>query len=81
MRMELHGSGWYVKISLGIKNTKNINVCTPVCMFFNNPRLLQKLAVRRIAKYLAGTPRHVNLPDGNRRLSTRNVVYKPYKEK
>ena len=34
-------------------------------------------AVRRIANYLAGTSTYVYLPDGNRRLTTCGVVYRP----
>ena len=45
--------------------------------FFNNPRLVHKRAVRRIAKYLASTSYYVYFPDVNRWLSTRVVVYKP----
>ena len=50
-------------------------------LFFNNPRLFHKCAVRRITNYLARMSTHMDLPDGNRWLSPRGTVYKPDKEK
>ena len=41
--------------------------------FCNNPRLLHERAVRRNEKYLVSTSTYVDLPDGNRRLTTRSV--------
>ena len=49
--------------------------------FCNNPRLLQKHVIRRIAEYLMSTSTHVDVPYGNRRLSTCGVVYNTDKEK
>ena len=49
--------------------------------FCNNPGLVQKRAVRRIAKYLVSTSTYVDLPDGYSRLSTCSVVYNTDKEK
>ena len=50
-------------------------------IFFNNPHLVHKRAVRRIAKYLASTSTYVDLPDDNRRLSARRIAYKNNKER
>ena len=41
---------------------------------FNNPRLVHKRAATRIVNYLASISTYVDLPDGNRRLTTRGVV-------
>ena len=49
--------------------------------FCNNLRLVHKLTIIHIAKYLASPSTYVDLPDGYQRFSTRNVVYKPDKEK
>ena len=79
--MELQGSDRYVKLYLGINTTRNINVCTPVCTFFNNPHLVHKCSVRHITKYLASTSTYVDLPDGNIRLTIRGVFYRSDIEK
>ena len=49
--------------------------------FSNDPLLVHECAVRRIARYLAITFTYIDLPDGNRRLSTRGVFYSTNKEK
>ena len=55
-----------------------VHQCVQFC---NNPRPVHKLSVRLIAKYLASTSTYVDLPYGNRRLTTRGVVYNPNIEK
>ena len=55
-----------------------VHQCAPFC---NNTCLVHERAIRCMAKYLASTSTYVDLPDGNRRLSTRGVVYHPDKEK
>ena len=52
-----------------------------VHFFKNNPYSLHERAVRRIKKYLTSTSTYMDLPDGNRRLSTRGVFYSTNKEK
>ena len=49
--------------------------------FFNNPRLVQKRAIRRIEKYLVNTSVYVNLPDIKRWLNTHVIVYRTDIEK
>ena len=49
-----------------------INQCAH---FFNNPLLVHKRTVRKIAKYLASTSTYMDLPDGNQRLNICGVVY------
>ena len=56
----------------------SVHQCAPV---FNNPCLGQKITVISIAKYLASTSKYVDLPDGNRRLSTNALVYRTDIEK
>ena len=79
--MELQGSSQYVNLSSVIKTIINTNGNTPVCTFFNNPCLLHEHTVICIAKYLSSTSTYVYLPDGNRWLTTRDVVYQPDIEK
>ena len=43
--------------------------------------MLTSAAIRRIIKYLARKSTYTDLPDVNRRLSTRGAVYRPNKEK
>ena len=50
-------------------------------IFFNNSRLVHKLAIRCNAEYLSSTSTYVDLPDGNQWLTTSGKVYKTYKEK
>ena len=79
--MELQGRVRHVKLYSGINTTRYINDRTPLCMFCNNPCLVHECAVRRITKYLTITSTYVDLPDRNRRLTTRGVSYRPDKEK
>ena len=58
--------------------SKDVHQCAH---FFNYPHLMYKRSVRKIAKYLASTSTYVDLLDGNRRLTTCGVVYKPDIEK
>ena len=52
------------------------------CAFFcNNPHLVHERAIRLIAKYLASTSTHVDLTNGNCRLTKNSVVFKPSIEK
>ena len=79
--MESQGSGRYVKLSSGINTTRNVNGRTPVCKFYNNPRLSHKRAVRRVKLYLMSTSTYLDLPDGNRRSTTSGAGYNPNKGK
>ena len=81
MCMELQGRVRYVKLYSGINTTRCINDRTPLCMFCNNPCLVHECTVRRITKYLTSTSTYVDLPDRNRRLTTRGVSYRPDIEK
>ena len=48
------------------------------CVYlYNNLHLVHEHAVRKISKYVANTSAYKDLPDGNWRLTTRRVVYKP----
>ena len=47
--------------------------------FYNNPCLVHICTIRCISKYLVRTSTYVDSPGGNRRLSTRGVVYNPDK--
>ena len=47
--------------------------------FSNNPRLIHKRAVIRIADCLGITPLYVHISDGTCHLSNHRVIYKPYK--
>ena len=49
--------------------------------FCNNPRLVHKCAIRRIANYLVSMSTYVYLLDGNWRLSTRGIFYRTNIEK
>ena len=42
---------------------------------------MHERTIRSIAKYLTRTSTYVDLPDGNQRLFTHGVVYRPDKEK
>ena len=79
--MELQVRGWYAKLSSAINTTRNINGCTPVSRFGNNPRLMHTCAIRRIKKYVVRTSTYVNLPDEIRWLTTHGIVYRPSIEK
>ena len=46
-------------------------------IFFNNSRLVHKLAIRCNAEYLSSTSTYVDLPDRNQRLTTCSVVHRP----
>ena len=73
--MELQVSVWYFQLSLGINMIRNINFRTPVCTFFNNPRLVQEYTIRSIAKYLVSTSTYIDILGINLRLITCGVVY------
>ena len=63
---------------LWISTRPNISMAIHQCACFcNNPRLVHEHAVRIIANYLASTSTYVDFSDGNRQLTTRDVVYKP----
>ena len=49
--------------------------------FFNNPRLVHELAIRRIEKYLMSMSTYVDLLYINIQLTTCGVVYRTDKEK
>ena len=55
-----------------------VHQCAQLC---NDLSLVHERAIRHIANYLASTSTYVYLPDGNQRLFTRGVFYKPNKEK
>ena len=81
MSTELQGRVRYVKLYSGINTNIYINDRTSLCMFCNNPCLLHECAVRCITKYLTSTSTYVDLPDRNRRLTTRGLSYRPDIEK